>query len=125
MGKLESTPPRYSAHLPSSSHLPWHAHITALTIAPPARRLGLAHLLTSSLESAGDNNNAYFVDLFVRVGNGVAISMYRSWGYSVWRRVVGYYSGPDGGGGEDAFGELIICRELARMAWALLIGEQI
>ena len=35
----------------------------------------------------------YFVDLFVRVSNDVAISMYKSFGYSVYRRVLGYYSG--------------------------------
>ena len=47
---------------------------------------------------------AYFVDLFVRISNKVAIDMYRQLGYSVYRRVLEYYSGdPD----EDAFGELI------------------
>lgn len=44
--------------------------------------------------------NAYFVDLFVRVSNTLAISMYKTFGYSVYRRVIGYYSGE-----EDAFGE--------------------
>jgi N-terminal acetyltransferase B complex catalytic subunit len=43
--------------------------------------------------------NAYFVDLFVRVSNALAISMYHRFGYSVYRRVLGYYSGE-----EDAFG---------------------
>jgi len=32
------------------------------------------------------------VDLFVRIDNTKAIGMYRKMGYSVWRRVVGYYS---------------------------------
>ena len=44
--------------------------------------------------------NAFFVDLFVRVSNTLAINMYGAFGYSVYRRVVGYYSGE-----EDAFGE--------------------
>ena len=45
---------------------------------------------------------AYFVDLFVRVSNKVAVDMYKRLGYSVYRRVLDYYSGdPD----EDAFGK--------------------
>ena len=38
------------------------------------------------------------MDLFVREGNKAAIELYRRMGYSVFRRVVGYY-----GDGEDAF----------------------
>lgn len=42
------------------------------------------------------------MDLFVRMSNKVAIDMYERLGYSVYRRVLEYYSGdPD----EDAFGE--------------------
>ena len=42
------------------------------------------------------------MDLFVRVSNNVAVNMYNSLGYSVYRRVLEYYSGdPD----EDAFGK--------------------
>lgn len=45
---------------------------------------------------------AYFVDLFVRVSNKVAINMYKNLGYIVYRTVLEYYSGdPD----EDAYGE--------------------
>ncbi len=77
MGKLESSP----AHYASSPHyLPWHAHITALTVAPAARRLGLARLLTENLERAGDEYDAWFVDLFVRRSNAVAVGMYRRMG---------------------------------------------
>lgn len=47
--------------------------------------------------------NAFFVDLFVRVSNALAISMYNAFGYSVYRRVLGYYSGK-----EDAFGKLTL-----------------
>ena len=43
---------------------------------------------------------AYFVDLFVRVSNKVAIDMYEKLGYVVYRRVLEYYSGD-----EDAFGK--------------------
>ena len=41
----------------------------------------------------------YFVDLFVRVSNSLAITMYEKLGYIVYRRVLEYYSGE----GEDAF----------------------
>ena len=44
------------------------------------------------------SHNGFFVDLFVRVSNAVAISMYEKFGYSVYRRVLEYYTGE-----EDAF----------------------
>lgn len=59
-------------------------------------------LLTSVFYSTPRSYNGYFVDLFVRASNSVAIGMYRKFGYSVYRRVVGYYSGAMD---EDAFGE--------------------
>jgi N-terminal acetyltransferase B complex catalytic subunit len=37
--------------------------------------------------------NANFVDLFVRSSNTLAIKMYEKFGYSTYRRVLGYYSG--------------------------------
>ena len=46
-----------------------------------------------------NRKRAYFVDLFVRVSNKVAIDMYEKLGYVVYRRVLEYYSGD-----EDAFG---------------------
>ena len=49
-----------------------------------------------------------FVDLYVRCANGVAISMYEGFGYSVYRRVREYYGnlglGKGGRDEEDAFG---------------------
>jgi len=41
--------------------------------------------------------------LFVRVSNLVAIGMYKKFGYTVFRRVNGYYSSGDNNE-EDAFG---------------------
>mmetsp|Transcript_23162 Transcript_23162/g.71196 ORF Transcript_23162/g.71196 Transcript_23162/m.71196 type:complete len:174 (+) Transcript_23162:98-619(+) len=77
----------------------WHGHVTAVTVAPEFRRRGLASQLMASLErTSEDVFGAYFVDLFVRVSNGVAVGMYERLGYSVYRRVLGYYSGE-----EDAF----------------------
>jgi ribosomal protein S18 acetylase RimI-like enzyme len=78
MGKLEAQHPsmRHSEH-----YTPWHGHITVLTIAPAWRRLGHARRLTESLERVSDINDAWFVDLYVRAGNKVAVGMYRGMGY--------------------------------------------
>jgi N-terminal acetyltransferase B complex catalytic subunit len=88
MGKVEESPPR-------------------LRVAPQYRRLGYASLLTESLEKACDKRDAWFMDLYVRESNEMAIGMYKKMGYSVFRRVVEYYSddptGRNGGKGEDAF----------------------
>lgn len=62
-------------------YLPWHAHITALTVAPALRRMGHARKLTEILEQQGDAKDAWFVDLYVRVDNKVAIRLYESMGY--------------------------------------------
>ena len=102
MGKVEEDPD-YMSFLPN--YLPWHGHVTALTVAPCARRQGLAKTLTAALERACDERGAWFMDLFVREGNA-AVDMYRGMGYSVYRRVVDYYSDDPTGrkkGGEDAF----------------------
>jgi N-terminal acetyltransferase B complex catalytic subunit len=47
--------------------------------------------------------DGYFVDLFVRASNHVAIGMYEKFGYSVYRRVLDYYTGT--GNEEDALGK--------------------
>ncbi|KDD74763.1 hypothetical protein H632_c1089p1 [Helicosporidium sp. ATCC 50920] len=77
----------------------WHGHVTAVTVAPDYRRLSLAKKLMNLLEDVTTTQHrGYFVDLFVRVSNSSAIAMYKSFGYVVYRRVLGYYSGQ-----EDAF----------------------
>ncbi|KAL3788168.1 hypothetical protein ACHAW5_006616 [Stephanodiscus triporus] len=74
----------------------WHGHVSAVTVAPLYRRLGLAKMLMEDLEGTSANvYNAYFVDLFVRSSNSLAISMYEKFGYVRYRRVLGYYSGDD------------------------------
>lgn len=40
-----------------------------------------------------DVYNAYFVDLFVRASNILAINMYEKFGYVKYRRVLDYYVG--------------------------------
>ncbi|XP_050538313.1 N-alpha-acetyltransferase 20 isoform X2 [Daktulosphaira vitifoliae] len=88
MGKAEGQPDN------------WHGHVTALTVAPEYRRLGVAGFLMNWLEEVSEKKDAWFVDLYVRVSNTVAISMYKSLGYTVYRTVLEYYSGdPD----EDAY----------------------
>ena len=76
----------------------WHGHVTAVTVAPEARRLGLATELMGQLEAVTETHRGYFVDLFVRKGNSNALAMYHKLGYVEYRRVLGYYEG-----GEDAY----------------------
>ena len=78
----------------------WHGHVTAVSCAPSHRRLGLAGRLMEALEEISEKKKGYFVDLFVRVSNAVAIKMYTLLGYTVYRRVLQYYSGDTD---EDAY----------------------
>lgn len=78
MGKVEEDPPYVNF---MEAYLPWHGHVTALTVAPQYRRLGLAKILTGALERGCEAQNAWFVDLFVREGNHTAVNLYRGLGY--------------------------------------------
>lgn len=117
LGSSFKLSPVISKHEPPAPDPQHHGHLTALSIAPSHRSLGLARVLMDVLESlsgpgktavecdddheghahehqvvptgaAGDSVDAWFVDLFVRCNNGRAISMYEKMGYSVYRRVV-------------------------------------
>ena len=55
--------------------------------------VGLANQLMEGLEEISDSKNCYFVDLFVRVSNTIAISFYKKLGYTVYRTLRDYYSG--------------------------------
>ncbi|KAF8646949.1 hypothetical protein AX16_007040 [Volvariella volvacea WC 439] len=86
----------------------WHGHVTALTVAPEYRRLGLARKMMNLLEFVSDEiYKGFFVDLYVRCANTLAIEMYEKMGYSVYRRVKEYYGnlgmGKGGRDEEDAF----------------------
>ncbi|EDR03337.1 N-acetyltransferase [Laccaria bicolor S238N-H82] len=90
------------------SNAEWHGHVTALTVAPEYRRLSLARRMMALLEMVSDEiYKGFFVDLFVRCTNTVAIDMYEGLGYSVYRRVREYYGslgiGKGGRDEEDAF----------------------
>lgn len=77
----------------------WHGHVSAVTVAPEFRRLGLASKLMSFTEDLSQKpHNCYFVDLFVRKSNALAIAMYKRMGYIVYRTILNYY-----GGAEDAY----------------------
>jgi N-terminal acetyltransferase B complex catalytic subunit len=61
----------------------WHGHVSAVTVAPRYRRLGLAKTLMNDFENLSTQTyHAYFVDLFVRSSNKVAQGMYEKFGYS-------------------------------------------
>ncbi|ETS64472.1 hypothetical protein PaG_00929 [Moesziomyces aphidis] len=82
-----------------------HGHVTAITVAPEYRRLGLANGMMHLLEDVSNRvYNAYFVDLFVRPSNTTAVTMYEGLGYGVYRTVKDYYyKGGKDGGDEDGF----------------------
>jgi len=91
-------------------NLEHHGHVTAITVAPEYRRLGLARKMMNLLELVSDDvYKGFFVDLYVRCTNDLAINMYEGFGYSVYRRVEQYYGSLGMGRAakdeEDAFGE--------------------
>lgn len=117
IGKAEGNDPGPRTAAPSSSSSSTHrigkemkerhGHVTAITVAPEYRRLGVAQGLMKLLEKASaEVYQAYFVDLFVRPSNQVAVTMYEGLGYSVYRKVAEYYQGGGKGGqDEDGYGE--------------------
>ena len=77
----------------------WHSHISAISVSPEFRRLGVGKLLLDKFEALSEDVHfCWFADLYVRVTNKVAIDMYKFRGYEIFRTVSGYYSGE-----EDAF----------------------
>lgn len=98
IGKVEGE--RYN-----DKKMDWHGHVSAVTVAPKARRQGIARYLMDYLEDVSDKKyNAWFVDLFVRSKNAIAINMYKRLGYDVYRVVNKYYSKSETEAAEDAFG---------------------
>ena len=86
LGKLEDSPfpppnPPYDPDTNTDDrYLPWHAHITAVTVASQYRRIGHASRLVRYIEHFANKENAWFMDLFVRVENTVAIEFYKKLG---------------------------------------------
>eukprot|EP00792_Barthelona_sp_PAP020_P010307 TRINITY_DN3653_c0_g1_i1.p1 TRINITY_DN3653_c0_g1~~TRINITY_DN3653_c0_g1_i1.p1 ORF type:complete len:174 (+),score=44.44 TRINITY_DN3653_c0_g1_i1:31-552(+) len=77
----------------------YHGHVSAVTVAPEYRRLGVASKLMKYIENATEKNKGYFVDLFVKTSNVQAIDFYKKLGYVVYRKVLNYYNDTK----EDAF----------------------
>lgn len=74
----------------------WHGHFSAVSVCDEYRRLGLATRLMKLLEDLWDQTyNCYFVDLFVRQSNAIAIGMYEAAGYIVYRTIINYYTGSE------------------------------
>lgn len=73
----------------------WHGHISAVTVSPAYRRNGVARYLMSYLESLCDDYKAFYVDLFVRPSNSVAVKMYQHLGYHIYQTIDKYYSERD------------------------------
>ena len=73
-----------------------HSHITAVTVAKEFRRTRVASILIDHLEKLSeDDYEARFCDLFVRTDNEAAIKLYERLGYSVYRKILQYYSNGD------------------------------
>lgn len=66
--------------------------------------------------------HGYFVDLYVRVSNEIAIRMYEGMGYTVYRRVVEYYSAGLGEIEEDAYGGFPWGVGGKEIGWVVLTG---
>ena len=71
----------------------WHGHVSAVTVAPYFRKQGLARSLMNFLEDVTENqHDGYYVDLFVRESNKIAIEMYKKFGYVIYQTINKYYS---------------------------------
>jgi N-terminal acetyltransferase B complex catalytic subunit len=82
----------------------WHGHVSAVTVAPYFRRQGLARSLMNFLEDVTENqHDGYYVDLFVRSSNKIAIEMYKKFGYVIYQTINKYYSSDGIQPAEDAY----------------------
>lgn len=76
----------------------WHGHVSAITISKYYRRISMAKYLMQQFETTicTYQKQNFFVDLFVRTSNTLAIQMYHNFGYRIYRRVIGYYQSSSG-----------------------------
>lgn len=70
------------------------AHISALSVGPAWRCLGVAAQLCALFEGSGNAISAGFSDLYVREANLPAIRFYNRQGYERYRTVFSYYAQP-------------------------------
>ncbi|KAL0233761.1 hypothetical protein PCE1_002267 [Barthelona sp. PCE] len=80
----------------SVEDMDWHGHISAVSVLKEYRGLGIGKLLCRELERISDIDECFFVDLFVRADNP-AVQWYERLGYTMYRRVLDYYTEQDGG----------------------------
>lgn len=73
----------------------WHGHVTAVTVAPTCRKLGLANQLMNDLERISDERDCRFVDLYVRKSNDQAYRFYTKRDYFVHEEIEDYYQSMD------------------------------
>ena len=66
-------------------------HLTTIGVAPEHRRRGVGVLLLEQVDAALKNRDISTVVLEVRVSNGAAQNLYRSFGYSIVQRIENYY----------------------------------
>eukprot|EP01128_Nolandella_sp_AFSM9_P003042 TRINITY_DN13518_c0_g1_i1.p1 TRINITY_DN13518_c0_g1~~TRINITY_DN13518_c0_g1_i1.p1 ORF type:complete len:195 (-),score=35.99 TRINITY_DN13518_c0_g1_i1:45-629(-) len=91
MGKAETARHLSEEVARSPAVKKWHGHVTAVTVAPEHRRMGLGVALMHILEDVTEKiYKGYFVDLYVRASNP-AVQWYEKQGYSTYRTVLEYY----------------------------------
>ena len=78
----------------------WHGHITALAVAPAARRSGLAKALVAELERRAEAPPRQVRGPVRARVQRQGHRLYEGLGYVTYRRVLGYYSGGGGGSGK-------------------------
>ncbi len=62
-------------------------------------------LIVAVVANASFRINGFYVSLYVRVSNAVAINFYKKLGYKIHRHIIGYYAGDDK---EDGYGSLCL-----------------
>ena len=61
-----------------------HGHVTAVTVARKYRRQGLARYFMHYFQELCESIGGFYVDLFVRKSNDIAVGMYKKFGYVLY-----------------------------------------
>uniref|UniRef100_A0A8B9BAM8 N-acetyltransferase domain-containing protein n=1 Tax=Anser brachyrhynchus TaxID=132585 RepID=A0A8B9BAM8_9AVES len=88
----------------------WHGHVTSLSVACEFQQL--LFFLTVSYLFFSERKGGFFIDLFVRISNQVAVHIYKQVGYSVYWTVLEYYSASSGEPDEDIHSKGLFCLKL-------------
>ncbi|XP_010289731.1 PREDICTED: N-alpha-acetyltransferase 20-like, partial [Phaethon lepturus] len=80
-----------------------HEHVTALSVTPEFQRLGLTAKSMELLEEISEKKGGFFIDLFAKVSNQVAVNTYQQLGYSAYQTVLEYQSASSGEPGKGAY----------------------